>query len=368
MKKFIEVLERAIIYENPIPNFVSRHAYFPGITMTPSGDIIVLFMVADAFESMNSSVFVSRSKDRGKTWILEGPMLKKTKYKNIGPCLFKPALLKDGSLIATGYGFYRNNPKVFVNPETGGLPKGLNLVSFSLDEGKTWSEHEIIPLSRPETLEISGTCIQLKSGEIILPGSTFPIWDGSRPSGRIGVLLRSKDNGKSWNDKTIFYRPIDRNVSAYETRACQTENGRIVILMWLLDEVKGESLTNHIVVSYDKGFTWSSLMDTGIPGQSSNLISLQDNFLLSVHCYREGDVGLYVHLIDFKGDNWKVIATEKIWGDMPSIKIGGIKDMKGLKFGQPSFLRVGEEEFLIVYWAVEDCIGKIFCQHIHIKI
>ena len=33
----IETIDHLIIYENPIPNLVSLHAYFPGLTMLPFG-------------------------------------------------------------------------------------------------------------------------------------------------------------------------------------------------------------------------------------------------------------------------------------------------------------------------------------------
>lgn len=367
--KVIEIIERLVIYENPIPNLVSRHAYFPGLARTPSGDIIALFVIAEAFESMNSVVSISRSKDRGRTWKMEGPIFKNPVFNRIGPCSFKPSVLKDGTIIAIGYGFCRDNPEVFVNPETGGLPEGLNLISFSRDEGKTWSEPEKIPLSRPETLETSGACIQLANGEIIATGATFPMFDGRRPSGRVGVLLRSKDNGRSWDDRTLFYRSADGNVIAYETRSCQMQDGRVIVILWLLDEVKGKNLSNHIVVSHDNGYTWSVPLDTGIPGQASNLLPLQDNFLLSVHCYREGNTGLYVNIVDFSNDRWKVITTERIWGKEGTKKIGGLKDMgKNLKFGQPSILPVGEKEFLVVHWAVEDCLGKILAHRIRIDL
>ncbi|HOL21322.1 MAG TPA: sialidase family protein [bacterium] len=368
-RKVIEITEKVVIYENPIPNLVSRHAYFPGLAKMPSGDIIALFTVAEAFESINSAISIARSKDGGRTWKMEGQIFKNPVFNRMGPSSFKPTVLKDGTVIVIGYGFRRDNPEVLVNPETGGLPEGLNLISFSMDEGRTWSEPEKIPLSRPETLETSGACIQLANGEIIATGATFPVWDGTRPSGRVGVLLRSKDNGRSWDDRTLFYRSSDGNVIAYETRSCQMQDGRIVVILWLLDEVKGKNLTNHIVVSQDNGYTWSTPLDTGIPGQASNLLPLQDNFLLSVHCYREGDTGLYVNIVDFSDDRWKVITTEKIWGNTGAKKIGGLKDMgKNLKFGQPSILPVGEEEFLVVHWTVEDCLGKIFAHRIRIDL
>jgi len=368
MEGKIAVVESMRIYENPIPNLVSRHAYFPGLARTPSGDIVALFPIGEAFDSWSNSIYVSRSNDNGRTWVLEGPMYEELELGHIGPCSIKPTLLGNGTLIATGYGFYRKDPEVFMNPETGGFPHGPNIVSFSEDEGRDWSLPAIIPLSRPELIETSGPCIQLKNGELIATGCTFPTWDGTYPSGRIGVVLRSKDNGRSWDDRTLFYKSEKTNINAYETRSCQMPDGRIVTIIWFLDENSGRSLTNHIVVSRDDGITWSEPIDTGITGQASNVISLRDNLLLSIHCYREENTGLYVNLVDFSNDIWRTIAASKIWGKAPARHIVSLKDMgKNLKFGQPSLLPLGNDEFLAVHWAVEDCLGKILAHRIRVN-
>lgn len=61
----IETIDHLTIYENPIPNLLSRHAYFPGLAKLPSGDLLALFPIGEAFESL-STVFVSRSCDQGR--------------------------------------------------------------------------------------------------------------------------------------------------------------------------------------------------------------------------------------------------------------------------------------------------------------
>ncbi|MCX8082657.1 MAG: glycoside hydrolase [bacterium] len=353
----IEIKEKVVIFENPIPNLVSRHAYFPGLTKISEGDIIALFSIGEAFESMNSRICISRSTDEGKTWNFEGAIFKDT-FNNMGPCTLKPTLLDNNSIIAIGYGFYRDNPEVFINLKTGGLPKGVNVVSFSYNRGKSWTLPETIPLSRPGLFEISGPCIQLKDGDIIASGTSFPDWEGKYPSGKIGVILRSKDNGMSWDDNTIFFS--SRDIVAYESRLCQMDDGRVLVMLWLYDEKNKRNLTNHIVVSYDNGFSWSEPIDTGIFGQASNLLHLDKNLLLSIHCFREKDVGLYLNIVEFK-DSWNVIFSKKIWGNTEGREIKGLKDMgKSLKFGQPSIFPVKDnKEFLVVFWAVEDCISKI---------
>ena len=287
----------------------------------------------------------------------------------LGPNSLKPPVLRDGTLIALGYGFNSDDPEVFANPKTGGLPDGANYVAFSSDEGRTWSRPTAISLSRPEILEVSGPCIELRNGDLFATGPPFPMWDGTVPSGRQGIVLRSRDKGKIWDDHTVYYKSPNGNISPYETRSCEMQDGRIVIMIWCLDGVAGKSLTNHVVVSHDNGITWSQPIDTGVPGQASNVMYLGGDQLLAIHCQREGDVGLYVHVVDFRDDKWHILAKAKVWDKAPSQHIGRLADMgTGLKFGQSSLLRLGNGDILATHWAIEDGQGRILTHRIRINL
>ena len=361
--RVIETIDHLTIYENPIPNLVSRHAYFPGLAKLPSGDLLALFPIGEAFEAV-MNMFVSRSCDQGEIWALQGPMYEDFE---LGTGSLKPTVLTDGTLIALGYGFNRDDPEVFANPETGGLPDGGNYGSFSTDEGRTWSRPERIPLHRPEILETSGPCIELRNGDLIATGPPFPMWDGTIPSGRQGIVLRSRDQGKTWEDKTVFYKR--GNISPYETRSCEMQEGRIVMIIWCLDEVAGKNLTNQAVVSHDNGMTWSDPIDTGVFGQASNVMYLGDDLLLAIHCQREGEVGLYIHVVNFADDKWHILARTKVWDKAPSKHIGRLADMgTGLKFGQPSLLQLDNGDILATHWAIEDGQGQILTHRIRVSL
>ena len=46
----IEYVEPCLVYDNPKPHVHSRHGYHPGLAQLPSGDLIALFLFAEAFE------------------------------------------------------------------------------------------------------------------------------------------------------------------------------------------------------------------------------------------------------------------------------------------------------------------------------
>src|SRR4029079_18725436 len=74
----IQYLEGHIVYENVKPHVHSRHGYFPGLVELRSGDLLALFVRGEAFESPDSTTFVSRSRNAGRNWQLEGPLYDKS--------------------------------------------------------------------------------------------------------------------------------------------------------------------------------------------------------------------------------------------------------------------------------------------------
>ena len=368
---FLEIIDRHIVYANPAPQNRSRHGYFPGLVKLPSGDLLAMFMLGEAMEAANVTTVVSRSGDQGRTWSLEGPIHQKD-AEHIHDCdSLKPTLLKDGTLIATGYRFHRTDPdQTLTNPETDGVCAGENIVSFSRDEGHTWSHPQVIPATRPELIEESGPSIQLARGTILAVGSLFPMWDGTNPSGALGVLLQKEAGSETWDDKTTFFDDPTGQFAPSEARLCEIQPDRVVALFWMLDHVQGKNVPNHVAVSHDGGRTWSEAMDTGVQGQASNLMHWKDELLLTIHCHRVGkDIGLYVRLVDFAEDRWRTIEESLIWDNAPSRKVAAYATMgQDLKFGQPSLLRLDNGDILATHWAIEDGQGKILTHRLRVKI
>ena len=280
----------------------------------------------------------------------------------------KPTLLKNGQLIAIGYRYDRSNPDLPIgNPETGGLLPGKDVVSFSIDSGLTWSIPAVIETGCLELLEVSGPCLELESGELLALGTPFKCWDGSNPTGQCGFLLRSKDGGKIWDCSTKFF-DLQGLVTPWESRLCQMPDGCFVAISWCYDLKKDQSLSNHVVFSHDNGYTWSKPLDTGIMAQASNMLAIGDNKLLAIHAHRSGQIGLAVRLVDIHDDKWMVLAEEFIWGNAKNANSSGniIEQFANLKFGQPSLLRLSNDEILATFWCIEDGIGKIKTIRLHL--
>ncbi len=367
----IEVIDRHMIYDNPASHNRSRHGYFPGLVKLPSGELLALFILGEAFEAANATTVVSRSRDNGQTWQLEGPLHEKEARHTYANDSMKPLLLNDGTLLATGYRFQRERADdLLVNMETDGLRAGDNIFSFSHDDGHTWSHPEVIPTTRPELVECSGPAVQLRRGTILTAGSLYPMWDGTNPSGASGVLLRSHDGGRSWDDDATFFTDKAGHYAPGEPRLCELQDDRVVALVWMTAHAQARNLANHVTVSHDGGQSWSDPIDTGVWGQASNLMHWEDDLLLTIHSQREGEnIGIYVRLVDFAGDQWRTIEEFNIWDNAPAMQVAAFASMAAnLKFGQPSLLRLDDGDVLASHWAVEDGQGRIKTHRLRVNL
>jgi len=360
----IEKIAEHTIYESPKSQDPPLNARFPGVVQLPSGELLAIYELAKTVDKTVAHTFISRSSDLGKTWQFQGPLYDE---KDLGlDCQYnetlKPTLLKDGSLAAFGYQFYRPDLSVPIcNPETGGFLDGPNVILFSKDDGQTWTIPETIDRGCPEVLETTGGLVQLRSGDLIASGVAQRLWDGSNPTGEVGVLLRSKDAGKTWSNHERFYIDKVKSTIPFESRMAELRDGNIISINWSYSMTKNIHLPNHVTISHDDGHTWSDPIDTGHMGQASNVMWVEGDILMSIHAHRAGDVGLYVRLVDFSNDTWNVLEEQVIWGKARSQDTS--KNIAGqfadLQFGQPSLLRLNNDDILATLWCLEEGLCKI---------
>lgn len=367
----IEYLESRIVFENPRPHVHSRHGYFPGMVHLGGDELLCLFVRSEAFESPDATTWIARSRDLGRSWTLAGPLYDKRAVGFETSDSFKATRLRDGSLVAMGYRFHRLDPEQGIAlEETGGILPGDVVVTFSRDQGTTWETPTVVPRSRPELYEVSGPCVETSSGALLAVGALFKLPDGTNPSGQCGVLLRSLDGGRTWDDRTVYFRAPLGNLTPFEARLCEMQPGRLVALVWAYDYATDRHHPNHVAVSHDGGATWSAPIDTGNPGQASGLLYAGGDRLLTIHAHRGSETGIFVRVVDLSGDEWRPVEEFNLFGaNLSQTREGmSMREMfSSLRFGQPSLLHLEGDEYLATHWSVEDGQGKIRSHRLRIR-
>ncbi len=346
----MKCLDEFTIYQNPAPLLVSRQATFPGIVQLPSGELLAVFTIGQAFDAADARAYVSRSSDEGRSW--SAPMrLSPHEPEPEESQSFKPLLLRDGTLMAAGYVFVRPTPLTpVVDPDTFELLRLRNRVSFSSDGGLNWSQPQLIDVGG-QPLELSGPCIELSSGRLI--GATAPFH--LHKDGHAGWIIASDDKGRSWRKLSEFYSSPTGSVASWECRLCEMSPGRVAVIMWAYDNATSANLDNKLALSDDGGESFR-VIETGVHGQASNIMPLGGNKLLTIHAHREAPIGLIVRRVDVSGDHFTVEEELNLLGnaDMASETADIRKQFASLKFGQPSLLKLASGDILAACWSFEN--------------
>ncbi len=355
----------SVIYQNPLPQLRARNAAFSGLCHSKDGKIIATFQIGEAFESVDGTTNISFSSDNGLSWSEPVEIFDKKSEQIPITDNGKPTLLPDGRLVVFGYQFLRPNPELPIgNPQTGGLLADEIFYSISLDNGVHWSERTIVDCSWKNSAEASAPITVLADGSWASPITGFPRWDGSSAGRNCGRLIRSYDNGKTWNDDIICTEFSNDEVTCYEQRMCQLEDGTIVVISWNENIRTGERMNNHITISTDNGKSFSKPVDTGIRGQATSITSLGNNKVLTIHALRRDTdkPGIYFCVAEIVDGKFVKKSFERVWApNTPIVKSEHMAEIFAfLKFGQPSAIMLDDGKILMTHWYCEDGVYKVF--------
>jgi sialidase-1 len=332
-------LDHAVtIYANPDPLLVSRQAVFPAVVALPDGDLLAMFSVGQAFDAADMRAVVCRSGDKGETWSAPKALHDGAELASES---FKPVNLPDGRVLAAGYVFLRPDMMTpIVDPETMSLLPLRNRWSISEDMGQTWSKPAEFSVEGAP-LELSGPAIVLPSGRLIAAAAPFHL----RKEDHEGWIIASDDGGATWRRMSVFYRAPEGRIAPWECRLCHLGEGRVVVIFWAYDAAAQTNLDNRIVLSEDGGRTFGPAFATGIMGQASNVMALDPDRVLSIHCHRQDPVGLTVRVLRLGRDQVSIEAEYPIFGAVgaASATDGIVNQFASLRFGQPALLRTGPD-------------------------
>ena len=233
----------------------------------------------------------------------------------------------------------------------------------SKDEGKSWSQPRIIkpPIAGP--FEICSPIFETSDGEWLLPTSIWKDWEGNAPLGTQTIVLRSEDEGKTWDSWNPIMDGSNKGINFWEVKLIRLKEKRILAVCWTHDEKAGKDLPIHYALSEDEGRTFHEPLSTGLIGQTCLPIRVNDEEVLCI--YRRMDRrGLWAQKASIKNNQWENQEDFLLWagdthGEGAKTSRIATEAMSALRFGLPTAIRLASGEILAAFWCVEDCVSTI---------
>lgn len=368
VRQAIELVESGLAYRNPAPHLRSLHAYYPSVVSLCGGKLLMSFVLGSAIEAMDCQVYLTRSDDEGKTWQPPVPLHEKS-LRHTETC--RISRMHDGEIVLLLSESERLEPNVgATNPANlGHVPTRLSLFR-SVDDGASWQGPEPLepPLIGP-TFELCTPIVQLTDGRWLLPTSTWRDWNGFQPNGMKAVAFVSDDRGRTWQSSIDVMNGVAQGILYWEQKICEMGGGRCLAVAWTHVEETRTDLPNSFALASTDALKFSTPESTGLIGQTPALLHLGGNAVLCI--YRRMDhPGLSACLVEIDDNGaWHTKHEQLLWqpAQLATRRSGQhlVEEFRGLKFGAPSLVRLADNEILVAFWCVEDCVANIRWIRLH---
>ena len=215
--------------------------------------------------------------------------------------------LQDGRLLCVFYAGYGHVS--FPNEQ---LPQGGCIAAcYSSDEGKTWTDAEIIidtPLDDRDP-----SVVQLTDGRILCTFFTY-----SKEKDRKIVIVESADNGKTWSPPRFPFK--DSPYLAISQPIRMLSDGTLLTPLYIEDESKPDGSSGAVSLSDDNGKTWSDVIVIPNGGKSfdaeTDVIELKNGTLYAIQRPRHPP-SMGVSFSRDKGKTWSVSEPVGFAGHCP---------------------------------------------------
>jgi len=355
----MQIVNRGTLYTAE-PGDPRGVACFPSLMRCDDGRLMCAFRIGRTKTSADETLRICQSNDEGRSWQLTA-FAPDTSFGGV-PGSFRFGHLTETAplhLLLVACWCNRMDPDAPVaHPETGGCQE-LKLIAFrSIDGGEHWSvgEELLPPFPQPE---ISGPLVSLaEEGEFLMPVENQKAFFDPEPIDQQAVALLSHDYGATWLETVPITHDHARDYWCHRI-ARLPESNRLVDLTWAYDVATEQDLPIHIVFGSPDGRTWSQPRSTGIQGQLSTALPLDEKTLLLGYVHRHQPASMRLRLSLDGGQSWDGApeltfysaspdeATDGLGGDIPDY----YKFMGDYTFGWTPMVRLQNGNVLLVYFA-----------------
>jgi len=262
--------------------------YFPVLIKLRNGELAVVFRMGDYHVGQRGRIEFSLSRDGGRTWTMPRIVTaSQTDDRNPAFCQ-----LRDGTLLVAfarvwGYenGLWR-----------GDRMRWQLLVTRSTNEGRNWSDPELLEVPIKGAVSPYGRMLQIDDGTILM--AIYSQEYASNGLVETSYILRSEDNGLTWNDLTIVAKGYN------ETALLQLPDGDLLAaLRGPFVQDGGECVA--ISRSPDLGYTWSKPERVTVGGEHpGDLFYLKSGKVLLTFGHRRVPYGVHAIVSLDGGRSW----------------------------------------------------------------
>ena len=355
----LKIIDKGIISRDP-----SRGAYMPVITPLADRIFIACQYVGEGLGSPDNHIEVLRSTNRGISWINEGSIhdggAPQDGWSYRGP---KISAVPDGRLVMTATRFETDGEKLF-DTESEALQRPEMLLFWSENQGRTWSDPQVVPVDLPPdkyTWNGAGVLLQLAPDRWMYPLETW------KPEGYAGLpdqkaaAVFSSDQGQTWGEFTAIADDPTGKLLWWDQMCTSLPDGRIYTLLWTHRYGTSEDLTNHWIISEDQGRTWSKPRPTNVRGQVCTPIVLADGRVAAIYNFRHEPQGIHVALSEdlehFDVAHEVVIfdaGREATLGDPENDNF--LAEHMKIAFGKPGGIILPDGDLMTYFWCTVDGI------------
>ena len=302
----VRKVKDVIIYED-----AQFHSAFPSVVQGKKGELLVAFRRAPnraifgekstSHVDPNSYLIMVRSSDV-ENWTKKPKLIYAHPYGGSqDPCLLK---LQDGTLLCTSYGWAFINPEGISNlkapyNETGGAIFLGGYLVRSVDGGKTWQDPIYPPHIDPEiNFNALGESLPAYNRGALYEGKSGRIFwvvaaSDSKTKKKISNhLLVSEDKGINWHYSSLV--ASDENASFNEASVYETPKGDIVAFLRTANMEDQACIAR----STDGGKSFQKWEKMGFQGHPIHALRLPDNRVLISYGYRHLPYGIRVRILN----------------------------------------------------------------------
>lgn len=355
----MEVVKRGLVFAGKRETNYQSCA-FPTICVLPSGRWVCGFRGAPTKQStLWQGAFLCWSDDEGDSWsepispfippVLEG---KEGLFRSV--CLTS---LGGETLLAALYWVDHSIPgRPFFNEETEGLLESDIFFSTSTDGGETWNEPMMMdtsPFHVPTPL--TGSVLLFPDGELCCQFELNKHYDDEKEWYHAAVLMFSSDGGKTWPYYTFSGDDPKNKIFYWDQRVSLMDDKTLFCLFWTYDRVRNDYLNIQARESLDRGRTWSSYWDTGVPGQPAQAVPLSNKRRAMVYVDRTTTPVIKARMSDDGGKSF--FHEIEISEQLPSSQLikktsmqEAWQEMGAYSLGLPATAKLEDDFFLVVYY------------------